>query len=403
MTVRMQLAGITKTINAEASRIIGNMQNAFDAAVRHEQSVRTSLQNFLSSRGNSEDYLKLQQLRRIGDADRKLYESYLSQYNEISTRLTLQDASARIITLAELPAATNSPRRLQIYGLAGVFGLSVSLGLAFLLEFLRSGIKSRAEAERSFGYPVVGIIPVAQCRRNPRRSPHHRLVDNLVNAPLSEFSEAVRATRIGLELSNIGRNPKVILTTSSLPGEGKSTAAMLLAASSAASGRKTVLVDCDLRHQLISGLFGERQRGLAELLRGEAQVADVIINDASTGTQVIPAGSMVRYPADLLMSQRMQDLISQLRSDYDYIVLDASPLLPVIDALALAGLVDKILVIVEWGRTPRDSVSEALETLRPQAHRVAGVVLNKVDLKELQSYRRNGRYHYQSVRRYYLS
>jgi capsular exopolysaccharide synthesis family protein len=377
------------------------MQNAYDAAVRREQAIKASLQNVLSARGNSEDYLKLQQLRRIADADRGLYESYLAQYNEISTRLTLQDASARIIAPAEFPGAPNSARRVQIYGIAGIFGLSAGLGLALLLEFLQAGIKTGTEAERSFGYPVVGIIPLAPSRRYPRRSAQHRLVSTIVDAPLSQFSEAVRATRIGLQLLNIGRAPKVILITSSLPGEGKSTATMLLAASSAASGRKTVVVDCDLRHQAISGLFGEKQRGLAELLRGEAQVVDVLINDASTGTQVIPAGSMVPNPADLLMSERMHDLISQLRSDYDYVVVDASPLLAVIDALALASMVDNILVVVEWGRTPRHSVSEALKVLRPEAHRIAGVVLNKADLKELQSYRHNSRYHYRSVRKYH--
>jgi polysaccharide biosynthesis transport protein len=397
IAVRVQLAAINRAINVEASRILGNMQIAYDTAVEHEHSLEASLQKLVSARGNSNDYVKLQQLRRVADADRKLYESYLSQFNEISTRRTLQDASARIISPAGPPEPPKS-RRMLIYGVAGIFGLGAGLGLALLLEYLQAGVKTGADVERSFGYPVVGLIPFAQSGKRRRPSAHQGLVRTIVDAPLSQFSEAVRATRIGLELSHTGRVPKVILITSALPGEGKSAAAMSLAVSSAASGRRVVLVDCDLRRQTISDALGNNQQGLAELLQGKVEAAEVIITDDSTGVKVIPAGSEVRNPADLLMSQRMRDLVARLRDDYDYVVLDASPLLPVIDALPLAAMADKILMVVEWGRTPRLSVSEAFKILRPEAHRIAGVVLNKVDLKELQSY---AGYRHRALSKYY--
>jgi Mrp family chromosome partitioning ATPase len=101
---------------------------------------------------------------------------------------------------------------------------------------------------------------------------------------------------------------------------------------------------------------------------------------------VIPAGAAVPNAADLLMSQQMQDLIGGLRGEFDYIVIDTPPLLPVVDALALATVADKVLLIVEWGRTPFASISEAFKVLRPEAHRVAGIILNKVDLRQLQRY-----------------
>jgi polysaccharide biosynthesis transport protein len=221
-------------------------------------------------------------------------------------------------------------------------------------------------------------------QRKLRGTPYDRLLHRIVDEPLSNFSEAVRAMRIGLELSST--NAKVILITSALPAEGKSTAAMLLAASSATSGRNTVLLDCDLRRQAVSQAFGNKQPGLSELLRGTAELADVIDIDPATNTCVMPAGSSVPNPADLLMSRRMRDLITELRNRFDYIVIDASPLLPVIDTLALATMVDKILLIVEWSRTSRARISEAFKVLRPEAHRVAGIVLNKVDLNPLERY-----------------
>ena len=399
--VRAQLAGINKAINAEADRILGKVKNDYDAAARHEQSLEASLQNLTAVRGNSGDYVELQQLRRVADADRKLYESYLSQFNEISTRQTLQNASGRIVSGATLPDAASFPLPVHVYGFAGSFGAGVGLLLAFLVEHLRTGVKTGAEVERAFGYPVVGLIPLVQPGYWRRRLAHGRLVHTIVDAPRSQFSEAVRTMRIGLRLSNLDRVPKVILITSSIPGEGKSAAAMLLAASSAISGQRTLLMDCDLRRQSISEAFGKKQRGLADILTGTAEVADVTIKDPATDTYVIPAGSTIRNPADLLTSQRMRDVIAQLRDHYDYIVMDASPLLPVVDAVALATLADKILMIVEWIRTPRVSVAEAFKVLRPEAHRVAGIVLNKVDFKRLHTY--SGGHRYASIAKYYTN
>jgi Mrp family chromosome partitioning ATPase len=122
------------------------------------------------------------------------------------------------------------------------------------------------------------------------------------------------------------------------------------------------------------------------VLNGETDIASVTVEDPATGLFVIPAGSTARSPADLLSSQAMQDVIARLRQQYDYIVVDASPLLPVIDALALAAIADKIVMIVEWDRTSRTSVSEALKTLRFARHSIGGIVLNKVDYKRLASY-----------------
>ena len=389
--VRSQLATINKALYDEAERIFGNMKNAYESAVRRQQSLEGNLQKLTAARGNSAVYIKLQQLRRVADADRTLYENYLSQYNEISQRRTLQDASERIIAPAALPESPSSPRRILFYGVAGVFGLGGGLLLAFLREYFRTGVKTGTEVEQSFGCPVLGVVPFAQHGKFPHTT-YKRLADTVIGAPLSHFSEAVRTVRIGLELWSPASVSKVVLITSALPGEGKSTVAMALAASSARSGQNTVLLDCDLRQRTVSEVLGRKQPGLSELLRGTAKVADVMDLDPVTNTCIISAGSTVLNPTDLLMSQRMRDLIAHLRNHFDYVVIDAPPLLPVIDALPLATMVDKILVIVEWSRTSRISVTEALKVLRPEAERIAGIVLNKVDPKQLTHYGYNRSY-----------
>ena len=224
-------------------------------------------------------------------------------------------------------------------------------------------------------------------------------LDRVVNEPLSQLSEAVRSMRVGLELSNA--SSKVILITSALPGEGKSTAAMLLAASCASSGKKTILVDCDLRLRSTSEVLRQKhQPGLSEFLCGSAKLTDVITQDPVTKINVIPAGATVSNAPDLLMSQGMLDLVAVLRGSFDCVIIDSPPLLAVVDALALAAGVDKILVIVEWCRTPRASIHEAFRVLGPEATRVAGVVLNKVDFNDLPGYG-GGYQYYRSVGKYY--
>jgi polysaccharide biosynthesis transport protein len=385
IAVHAQLESINQAIKAEAGHIFGNMKNAYDIAVRREQSLDANLQALTTARGSSEDYAKIQELRRGADANRKLLESYQSQFSEISTRQTLHEAKVRIISPATLPEIPVSPRRGLLSALFATVGLGIALSLAVLLEYLQASVQTAAEIEPTFGYPLVGVIPFVQLGK-PLGAACSRLVHTMVDEPYSQFSQAIGALRISLRLSNLGQVPKVILITSAVPGEGKSVMATLLAASSAMSGKRTVLVDCDLRHQTISEEFGKSQQGLAEVLAGTTEVSTVTIKEPVTHTDLIPAGFMVRNPADLLTSRRMNDLIAHLRNHYDYVVLDASPMLPVIDALALASLADKILVIVEWRRTLRSNVSEALRGLASEGDRIAGIVLNKVDPTQMPNY-----------------
>jgi capsular exopolysaccharide synthesis family protein len=319
----------------------------------------------------------------VADAGRKDYESYFVQYNDIAERREMQYGSARIVSPATLPRSPNS-NRMKFYALGGGAGLGVGLLLAFLLEYFKPGVRTSMEIEQSFGLPVVGFVPLVS-QRKTRGTSYYRTLDRVVNEPLSQLSEAVRSMRVSLELSSA--SSKVVLITSALPGEGKSTAAMLLAASCASSGKKTVLIDCDLRLRSTSEVLRRKhQPGLSEFLSGAAKLTDIITQDLVTKINVIPAGSMRPNTADLLMSQGMLDLIVVLRARFDYIIIDSPPLLAVVDALALATAADKILVVVEWSRTPRNSIYEAFRVLGPEANRVSGIVLNKVDFKELPGY-----------------
>jgi polysaccharide biosynthesis transport protein len=243
------------------------------------------------------------------------------------------------------------------------------------------------------------MIPLAQGQKF-RGTFYDRVLRRVNDESISHFIAAVDTLRINLELRSA--NPKIILITSALPAEGKSTVAMLLTASSASSGKRTILLDCDLHRQTISGTLQQENRpGMSDLLCGTAEVMDVITKyPIMDRCYMIPAGSMVKNAADLLMSQRMRDLIAELRGKFDYIVMDSPPLLPVVDTSAVASVADAILLVVEWDRTPRAAISEAIKALGPETHRIAGVVLDKVNLHQLQWYSYPGGYQYRFASKY---
>jgi capsular exopolysaccharide synthesis family protein len=385
--ITTQLAGISQAITDEAARIRVDLQSGYDLDIRREQSLDADLQRLTAARGDSSDHVKLQELQRTADADNRIYDAYLSRYNQIEASKSLVDSSERVISQAALPTQpVFPPRRGVIFAGAGVLGLMLSLMLAVTLEYFQLGMKMGAEAEQAFGYPVIGNVPLFRPARRGRLADGRTLVQTVVSAPLSPFSEAVRTIRLGLRLANPDDNPKVIVVTSSLPGEGKSTIATLLAASSAAAGHRTMLVDCDVRGRGVSRDFGTQQAGLTDFLSGNADLATVTLHPSDLGCAVIPAGTIMRSPGDLLASRRMSELMTRLRRDYDFVVVDTPPLLSVVDALALASMADKILVTVDGRNTRQVSVAEAFRLLRPETQRIAGIVFNKVEPEQLRRY-----------------
>lgn len=386
LSIRAQEASINKTIMGEVARILGNVKNAYDAAARHEQELETNLKQYLQSGANSDALAKLRDLQAMADADRSAYQTMLRQYNEISQRATLPETGARIVVPASFSIAPIASRAIIVYALSAMLSIGAALGIAILLELLDPSLKTSAQVGRAFGLRVIGMIPSMSAKGFRRRTDCRKIVGNMVNSPLSRLSEAVQMTRVALGVTYSGSTSEVFLVTSAMPEEGKTTTALLLAASNVRAGKKTLLIDCDLRRKSISRSLNQDNAGLSDVLRGRADLSTVVRTDEETGIELLPAGLRAGNPSDLLTSQRMYSLVSTLRMQYECIVLDTAPLLVTTEAVALGTLVDKILLVVEWKRTPRSVVSEALGTLTSRGLRVAGIVLTKVDFKLLQKY-----------------
>ena len=218
----------------------------------------------------------------------------------------------------------------------------------------------------------------------------------LMDKPLSAYTEAVRGIYMALKLTNIDRAPKVILVTSALPEEGKTTIAVSLATFAARSHKRVLLIDLDVRHPSVHQELGwSVSHGLVEYLVDDRPLEDVIQHDLESGLHFIPVKAQATNPTDLLESERLRSLIELCRSRYDYVIIDSAPLVSVTDSRLVALLADKTVFVIKWGDTVESAAQDATQTLRDIGVDIAGAVLTQIDLKK------HAQYHYADIGEYY--
>jgi polysaccharide biosynthesis transport protein len=387
-------------IDQEARNTIRTLENEVAVARRRESALERSLddakaQSAVISRAG----IELAELEREAAADRTIYESFLTRLKETNEQQGLLQPDAHVISAAFVPRVPSfpKPKLMIISGL--VASLMMGLLLALLTEHLDRSLCTGGHLERQLGVNSLGLVP--SVRRLKRRQKHHQY---LLEKPLSEYAEAVRSIRKALELSNIDRPPRVVMVTSTLPREGKTTLAASLAASNASSGFNTILVDLDLRHPSVAREMAQPVKAdLIDFMTGKATLEEVIhSNPSSDKLAYIPIKQLTRTPMNLLESQKMSSLIADLRARYDYVVLDTPPTLGITDPRATALLADAVLFVVRWQETKAEPALRGLEILHESHVRVAGAVLTQVNLRRLAklSYGEHGAY-YKSYRTYY--
>jgi len=244
-----------------------------------------------------------------------------------------------------------------------------------VLERLDNGFRTGIEVERALQLSNLAVVP---------KLPKVRIVaDRIVQKPLSAFSESIRSLNSALQLSNVDRPPKVILVTSSVPSEGKTSVSVSLGRLAAKSGQRVILVDADLRHPSVGLQFSPRapDAGLVEVLAGKRELGHVLHRDPISPLEFVPVSIPPSNPADLLASLAMKKLIEVLRHHYDLVIIDAAPVLPVADTRLLARLADKVVYVVKWDSTPREAVMSGVRLMRDANADIAGVVLNQADMR----------------------
>ena len=274
----------------------------------------------------------------------------------------------------------------------------LGVGLAFLLDYMDQTIKTAEDVKEKLGLNVFGIIPRIPFADEDAKMPRKRLVTTL--SPKSPVVESFRALRTNLNFITAKEKHKIIMVTSSLPNEGKSTVSGNLAVVLSQTGAKVLLIGCDLRRPQLFEMFGTKNEpGLVNLLMDENQNA--LRHITCLGLDFLPAGTIPPNPAEILDSARMAKLLDKVRERYDYVVLDAPPVLPVTDAQILAPKVDINLVVLEPCRVPEKAALQMVEALRSVDAKIAGVIMNDKSGRGFKYYGNYGYYGNKDYRGYY--
>lgn len=402
ISARAALRDIQGKIAAEVGKIVQKLENDVGVARAREIALQDSLEQLKARMAQSNTAeVQLRALEREAAAERTMLETFLSRYEETSaqTDSAVQQSGARVISRADVPDNPSYPPRslivMTVFMIAGC--LSVLAVLA--IEQFDRGYRSGEQVERGLGRRSLGLVPVVHSSRG--QQPEAFLLKN----PTSMFGEAVRSVFTSVLLAPEGPAPKTILITSAQPHEGKTTLAVCLARMRGLSGKRTVIVETDLRRPAVHRkLEVPRTPGLVEVLSGEMPLEQALHRDEPSGAYVIPAGRVTTDPAELLSSAEMRDLIDELARGFDLVILDSPPVIAVSDPRLLAPQVDATILVVRWAQTPRDVAGLAAKQIEESGGRLIGVVLSMVDSKKHAQYGfSDSAYYYAPVKKYYAT
>ncbi|MGH9562231.1 MAG: polysaccharide biosynthesis tyrosine autokinase, partial [Terracidiphilus sp.] len=332
-------------------------------------------------------------LQHDADANKQLYDGLQEKLKEASISAGLRSSNLRIVDPALVPTTASAPQKTRNILLSILVGLVGGIGLAVFREYLDNTVKSPDDIESLTGLPSLAVVPSLP-NGNGRHSRLSRLIGDGVPQevtaprvellsyvqPKSQISEAFRALRTSLLLSQADHPPQVILVTSALPREGKTTAAVNLAVTLAQLGDRTLLMDSDLRkpgvRRALNMTVG-KEAGLSSYLAGVSTLDEVTIaHPTISNLTALTTGPIPPSPADLLSSHRMRDALLELRRRFKFIVIDSPPIMAATDAVILSAQTDGVLLVVRSGSTPKEAFTRSRDLLSAVKCRLLGVVLN---------------------------
>lgn len=390
-----QKQNLSTKIDEEIRRVVETVQNEVEVARVRVRSLQDGLED-LTARAQHENLarVKLSELTASATSNRSLFEAFLNRFNEIDGHEAIQTPDARVISPATVPGSPSFPNRMVFFGAAVPGGLMLGLLLAMLSDSLASGFRTQEQVERILSLPVLAALPEVTGSARTRR----HAADRVIKKPMSAFAEAVRGLQLGLVFSE--RPPKVVVVTSSVPSEGKTTVAVSLARLAARSVQRVILVDADLRQPNVARAtrISQPQPGIVEALTG-TPLEECLCKDPMSDVLILP-GRRLANPSDVLASGQMTKLIATLAESCDLLIIDSPPLLATNDARIVAQFADAVLFAVRWERTPREAALHALRSLTDVMAPTAGVVLTRTDWEQFQYYN-YGSQKYLALNKYY--
>jgi capsular exopolysaccharide synthesis family protein len=402
-SARARLEEMQHRLDAEVQRIVGTLQSAYLMAVEEENRLREQLETQKGKALELKDAsVRYAILKRETDSHRGLYESILDRVKELGIAATAQSSNVSIVEPPVTPSQPSSPKPLALMLLALVGGLGS--GVAFVLgrDAIDSSLDTPEEVEQLLRVPSLGVIPdLAKLPTNKdkrvRAPDANTLVADDVRLPslpaeaphrlsaeaVAVLAEAYRTFRTGILFSRADSPPKVLLLSSALPFEGKTTTVLNLAIAFHEQGKRVLVIDADLRMpKCHNGLRLEQGEGLTEILTGQRQTSEVIQQTYRDGLDLISAGTRPPNPTELLGSKAMVAVLEQAARDYDHVLIDTPPVMAVSDAVVLAPQVEGTVLVLKAHSTPRQVVERAEARLRRARAKLLGVLFNGFDARQ---------------------
>ena len=408
LELRRQEDEIERQLRAEVAQEVASVRSRNDAAQLREEELRRKLAHLGATAVELRDLGARYQLLKSDEENAyALHASLLKQQMETAVNSELAASNVRVVERAEVPLHASRPNMPLDLTLGVLAGLVLAVGAAFFCEYFDQSVKSRHEVEGLLRLPTLAVIPnFALARRATARALHARGLPAMADAngaaangsggengaggpsdlvvlrePWSRVAEAFRSFRTAVLFSVPEAPPKVILVTSTRAAEGKTVGSINLATALAQAGSRVLLLDADLRHPRCHCLLGvDAARGLSSFLAGKVELESVLQTLDAPPLSFIPAGPLPVAPAELVGSARMRQALTDLRGQYDFVIVDTPPVLPVTDAVVLATKADAVVLVMKGHGTPRELVRLARDRLALAGARLLGVVVNNVDL-----------------------
>jgi len=392
--LQAQIKGMDDQITKERKGIAVQLLSDYNQAKARQDLLTQRLdEQKAETNAMSEKMVQYNILKREAEANKLMYEGILTKLREAGISASLKSSNIRVIDPAMIPSTPARPSRTRNIALALLVGLVGGVGLALLREYLDNTVKTPDDVETLVHLPSLAVVPAfgsaeegkkAVMLKGRSSNGHEKRIELVAQLlPKSQMSEAFRALRTALLLSQPDQPPQVILVTSALPREGKTTTAANLAVTLAQLGDKTVLVDADLRKPGIGRLLnlaGGKYAGLSSYLAGASSLDLVSVpHPAIPNLVAIPTGPLPPNPADLLSSHRLADAIAELRTKFKFVIVDSPPVMAATDAVILSVLVDGVILVVRSGDTPKTAFTRSRDLLVSVKSHLLGVVLNAVD------------------------
>ena len=383
--LRAQKSVYTKQLEEQVVIIRSALQKNLNSARTTLEELQKRLDGINQRQVNSKDTgATYTRAKNLYIKEKTLLDGVRTRAQSQTMELAMPRTAVSVKQVAEPPSYAARPRVGLNLALGALVGLVVGLGLAFFIEYLDTSVKTMEDVESLLGVPVLAIIPknIKLLHREPGDTPD---------------AEAYRILRTNIEFNRKNPEANAISMVSGGPGEGKSTTLANLAFTSAQGGYTTLIVDADLRRPVQHTIFDlENKVGLTNYLTTDLRLEDVIVPTSVENLSLLPSGILPSDAVGILNSQRMSDMIAEVKTHYDIVFFDSPPMLGVSDASVLASEVDQTIIVVQHRRFPRAMLTRVKQAILGVGGTVLGVVLNNVDLKHDQNY-----YYYTNYYGYY--